>query len=138
MAGGSAYPTMRSMAGPSSANNGLAANGLMADLIANSVPMGHSNGNIINNNNNNNNSINMQGASGNHVAGSSAAACLSGNALTTSSLFSALQQEVAEETRLAALNAMTQRLMTSLEGTPQLSIIFIFFTIRHPSVGVCL
>ena len=36
--------------------------------------------------------------------------------LTTSSLFSALQQEVAEETRLAALNAMTQRLMNSLEG----------------------
>lgn len=105
MAGGSAYPSMRSVAGPSSATN---ANGIMADLMAVSGPLNSSN-----NNNNNNNNNNMQGV--NHSAGGSG--CLSGTAgLTSSSLFSALQQEVAEETRLAALNAMTQRLMTTLEG----------------------
>ena len=110
MTSGSAYPSMRSVAGPSSAAS--AANGIMADLMAASGQMVHSNSSGNNNNNNNN----MQGGSGNHVAGSSAA-CLSGSGLTSSSLFSALQQEVAEETRLAALNAMTQRLMTTLEGT---------------------
>lgn len=104
MAGGSAYPSMRSVAGPSSAAN--AANGIMADLMAAGGPLNSSN-------NNNNNNNNMQGV--NHSAGGSG--CLGGSAgLTSSSLFSALQQEVAEETRLAALNAMTQRLMTTLEG----------------------
>ncbi len=101
LAGGSAYPSMRSTAGPSSGVSN-AANGLMADLMA-----GATNGS----NNNNNNNNNMQGGSG------SSTSCLSGSGLTSSSLFNALQQEVAEETRLAALNAMTQRLMTSLEGT---------------------
>ncbi|XP_046439847.1 protein bric-a-brac 1-like isoform X2 [Daphnia pulex] len=99
LAGGSAYPSMRSTAGPSSGVSN-AANGLMADLMA-----GATNGS-----NNNNNNNNMQGGSG------SSTSCLSGGGLTSSSLFNALQQEVAEETRLAALNAMTQRLMTSLEG----------------------
>ncbi len=120
MASGSAYPSMRSIAGPSSATN--AANGIMADLMAASGQMGHSNSS------NNNNNNNMQGGSGNHVAGSNAA-CLSGSGLTSSSLFSALQQEVAEETRLAALNAMTQRLMTTLEGTSRF---------HHPGNGRCL
>ncbi|XP_045025908.1 protein bric-a-brac 1 isoform X2 [Daphnia magna] len=98
LAGGSSYPSMRSVAGPSSGAN--AVNGIMADLMAGNGPVG-----LTNNTNNN-----MQSGSG------SSTGCVSGSSLTPSSLFNALQHEVAEETRLAALNAMTQRLMTSLEG----------------------
>ncbi|KAI9564937.1 bric a brac-like protein [Daphnia sinensis] len=98
LAGGSSYPSMRSVAGPSSGAN--AVNGIMADLMVGNGPMG-----ATNNTNNN-----MQSGSG------SGSGCVSGSSLTPSSLFNALQHEVAEETRLAALNAMTQRLMTSLEG----------------------
>nr|CAH0104113.1 unnamed protein product [Daphnia galeata] len=116
LSGGSAYPSMRSTAGPSSAINN-AANGLMADLMAANGSAGHTNGS------NNNNNNNMQGGSG------SSSGCLSGSSLTSSSLFNALQQEVAEETRLAALNAMTQRLMTSLEGTSRF---------HHAGNGRCL
>ena len=105
---------MRSTAGPSSAINN-AANGLMADLMSANGSAGHTNGS------NNNNY--MQGGSG------SSSGCLSGSSLTSSSLFNALQQEVAEETRLAALNAMTQRLMTSLEGTSRF---------HHAGNGRCL
>jgi hypothetical protein len=89
----------------------------MADLMAANGSAGHTNGS------NNNNNNNMQGGSG------SSSDCLSGNSLTSSSLFNALQQEVAEETRLAALNAMTQRLMTSLEGTSRF---------HHAGNGRCL
>lgn len=97
MAGGSSYPSVRSVAGPSSGAN--AVNGIMADLMAGNGPTGHTS--------NTNNNIQSGSSSG----------CVNGSNLTPSSLFNALQHEVAEETRLAALNAMTQRLMTSLEGT---------------------
>lgn len=119
MTGGTSYPSMRSMAGPSSAAN--TANGLMNDLMAASGPMGH-------NNASNNNNILVAGGN-NHVAGSSGG-CLAGSGLS-SSLFSALQQEVAEETRLAALNAMTQRLMTTLEGTCVMWNIYYCFCRHH-------
>jgi hypothetical protein len=112
LAGGSAYPSMRSTAGPSSAVNN-AANGLMADLMAANGTAIHANGST----------MLSGGGSG------SSTGCMSGSGLTSSSLFNALQQEVAEETRLAALNAMTQRLMTSLEGTSRF---------HHAGNGRCL
>lgn len=92
--GASAYSALRQMAGPSTANG-------IAELL--SAPNA---GNGAANNNNN-------------VPGSMPAPnapCLNAAALSTSSLFSALQQEVSDETRLAALNAMTQRIMSSLDG----------------------
>ena len=80
---------------------------------------------LINNINSNNSSNNMQlqqqqqqmtaAGTPSSVGGVGGVGGVAGG-VTTSSLFSALQQEVAEETRLAALNAMTQRLMNSLEG----------------------
>ena len=99
MAGGPNYPSMRSAAGPSSSQSASGAmnsvsNGLMAELLASA--------------NNLNNGASLPCG----MAGSSCGAA----GLTSSSLFNVLQQEVAEETRLAALNAMTQRLMSSLEG----------------------
>ena len=100
---GPGYPPMRSMAGPSGSTSGPT-NGMMADLVAgsNSAAMNGLNSSMMNNNNNNNNNMS---------AGSSGC-----GGMSTSSLFNALQQEVAEETRIAALNAMTQRIMNSLEG----------------------
>lgn len=92
--GASAYSTLRQMAGPSSANG-------IAELLSAS----NGSNNAANNNNN---------VSGNMPAPT--APCLSAGALSSSSLFSALQQEVSDETRLAALNAMTQRIMSSLDG----------------------
>ena len=98
MTGGPNYPSMRSAAGPSSSSTSGAMNsvnnGLMAELMASA--------NRLNN-----------GAS--LPCGMAGSGCGTAG-LTSSSLFNVLQQEVAEETRLAALNAMTQRLMTSLEG----------------------
>lgn len=98
---GPGYAPMRSMAGPSGSASGPT-NGMMADLVAgsNSAAMNGLNSSMMNNNNNNSMSAGSSGCGG----------------MSTSSLFNALQQEVAEETRIAALNAMTQRIMNSLEG----------------------
>lgn len=99
MTAGPNYPSMRSAAGPSSSSSSGTMNNvnnsLMAELMASA------------------NSLNNGASLPCGMAGSSCGTA----GLTSSSLFNVLQQEVAEETRLAALNAMTQRLMTSLEGT---------------------
>lgn len=107
MASGSAsYPSMRSAAGPSSTPTAAQNNGqLLAELIAATSGNGPT----------------PNGMMGNSVPSGSGNSSTPGGGLSSSSLFNALQQEVAEETRLAAINAMTQRLMNTLDGNDPFS-----------------